>query len=208
MFACRSALAAAVILAGVVPAAAVCPGLDVLVEDQFDALRPVWGEARAGVRIDNGQLVLAPAAGTELWVVNNSGLLDDIDMCVTVTTIAGIDDSDSRAGPIFWYQDVNNFYVFEIAPNGNASVWRRQRGHWLPQVEWRAADGANKGDGGVNELRVSTAGNEATFSVNGTEFGTLNGSPPEDGQQIGLFAGSPDSGDATFSFDGLRVTKP
>lgn len=208
MFACRSVLAALLLAAGIAPAAAVCPGLDVLVQDQFDTLAPTWGQAREGLRIDNGQLVISPPAGTESWVVNNAGFYDDIDMCVTITTVTGVEATEARAGPIFWYQDVNNFYVFEIAPNGNASVWRRQRGRWLAQIEWRDADGANEGDAGVNELRVTTAGTEATFFVNGTEFGTLTGSPPEDGQQIGLFAGSPDGGDAIFSFDGLRVTKP
>jgi hypothetical protein len=208
MFACRTALAAALLVAGVLPAAAVCPGLDVLVEDRFDTLQPTWGEARDGVKVADGALVLTPPAGTELWVVNNAGLYDDIDMCVTITTVTGVDETEARAGPVFWYEDVNNFYVFEIAPNGRASVWRRQRGKWLAQIEWKRAEGANGGDGGVNELRVTTDGNEATFSVNGTAFDTLTGSPPENGQQIGLFAGSPDAGDAVFSFDGLRVTKP
>ena len=200
--------AASLLLAGVGPAAAVCPGLDVLFEDQFEALQPTWGQANASLKIDNGQIVLSPAAGTDVWVANNAGLYDDIDMCVTVTTVAGGEPTEAKAGAIFWYQDVNNFYVFEIAPNGKASVWRRQRGKWLAQVEWQDAPNANKGDGGVNELRVTAVGGDATFYVNGTEFRKLAGSPPENGQQIGLFAGAPDAAAATFSFDGLRVTKP
>ena len=124
-------------------------------------------------------------------------------MCVTVTTVTGVDPTDAKAGPIFWYEDVNNFYVFEIAPNGKASVWRRQRGKWLAQVDWRDADGANKGDGGVNELRVTTVGSDATFYVNGTEFRKVSGTPPDKGQQIGLFAGSPDSGAGD-----LRLRRP
>ena len=43
-------------------------------------------------------------------------------LCVTITTVTGVDETEARAGPIFWYEDVNNFYVFEIAPNGRASV--------------------------------------------------------------------------------------
>jgi hypothetical protein len=208
MFPRRSALAAVLLLVGIAPAAAVCPGLDVLIQDQFETLEPTWGEAGPTARIENGQLVLSPVAGTEAWIVNNAGLYDDIDMCVTVTTVAGGEATESKAGPIFWYLDVNNFYVFELAPNGNASVWRRQRGRWLPQIEWRDAEDANEGDGGINELRVTTVDDDATFYVNGTEFGTLEGAAPENGQQIGLFAGSPDDSDAVFSFDGLRVTKP
>lgn len=202
------ALAAALLVAGLSPAAAVCPGLDVLLQDQFEVLQPTWSGAGSAVQVDQGRLVMSPPAGTEAWIVSNAALHDDIDMCVTVTTVAGIDPETARVGAIFWYDDVNNFYVFEIAPNGKASVWRRQRGRWLAQIDWRDAAGANKDDEGVNELRVTTVGNDATFYVNGTEFGTLEGEAPPDGQQVGLYAGSPDDDAATFAFDGLRMTTP
>jgi hypothetical protein len=204
----RFALLALVLFAGAGPAAAVCPGLDVLYEDQFADLQPTWGQPTASIKVENGQLVLSPIAGTYVWAVNSAGLYDDIDMCVTVTTVTGVEATEAKAGPIFWYEDVNNFYVFELAPNGKASVWRRQRGKWLAQVEWQDALNANKGDGASNELRVTTNGGDAVFLVNGTEFRKLAGSPPDNGQQIGLFAGSPDQDAAVFAFDGLRVTKP
>ena len=202
-------LAAIVVLvASASTAAAVCPGLSILFEDHFDALQPTWGEANPTVKIDNGTLVLSPPSGTYTWITNNAGLYDDVDMCVTVTTVTGGDPTESKAGPIFWYDDVNNFYVFEMAPNGKASVWRRQRGKWLAQVNWQDAFGANKGDGAVNELRVTTVAGDATFYVNGTEFQKVSGSPPDKGQQIGLFAGSPEKDAAVFAFDDLKATKP
>lgn len=202
------ALTAGFLLAGLSPAMAVCPGLDVLLQDQFEVLQPTWSGANAAVKVEEGRLVMSPPAGTEAWIVSNAAVHDDIDMCVTITTVAGIDPETARAGTIFWYEDVNNFYVFEIAPNGKASVWRRQRGRWLAQIEWRDAASANKDDEGVNELRVTTVGSDATFQVNGTEFATLEGDPPAAGQQVGLYAGSPDDDAATFAFDGLRMTTP
>lgn len=204
----RPLLAVLLLLAGHGPAAAVCPGLDVLYQDLFDDLRPTWGEGSAQVKVDNGQLVLSPATGTYVWAINSAGVYDDIDMCVTVTTVTGVEPTQAKAGSIFWYEDVNNFYVFEIAPNGKASVWRRQRGKWLAQVDWKDAEGANKGDGVSNELRVTATGSDAKFYVNGSAFQTLTGSPPEDGGAIGVFAGSPDTGAAIFAFDDLRATKP
>jgi hypothetical protein len=60
----------------------------------------------------------------------------------------------------------------------------------------------------INELRVTTVGSNATFHVNGSQFEELEGSPPENGQQIGLFAASPPSGAARFGFDNLKITKP
>jgi hypothetical protein len=202
------ALGATMLFAAAGPASAVCPGLDVLFQDSFTTLQPTWGEPTASVRIENGQLVMNPPLGTYTWATNTAGLYDDIDMCVTMTTVTGVDEADAKAGLVFWYEDVNNFYVFEIAPNGKGSVWRRQRGRWLVQVNWTDAPTANKGDGAINELRVTTVEDEATFYVIGTEFKKISGTAPEKGQQIGFFAGSPDQDAAKFAFDDIRATKP
>jgi hypothetical protein len=188
-------------------ARAVCPGRDVLLQDGFDVLRPTWVTFGQGLSASNGQLVVNPPSGTYTWTASNAGIYDDVDMCVTVTTVKGVDPASAIAGMVFWYMDVNDFYALEIAPNGKASVWRRQRGKWLTQIPW-SDSGANMGDGASNELRVTTVGSNATFYVNGTKFNTLAGTPPDKGQQIGLLAVSPEAGTATFSFDDLRVTKP
>ena len=200
--------AGAALLLAAGAAHAACDGATVLFADNFDRLEPSWGEASDAFKVDNGQLLVTPAADQYFWQPSAASLYDDIDMCASVTTILGVVPEDAKAGLIFWYVDVNNFYVFEIAPNGKASVWRRQRGKWLAQVNWQDASGANKGDGAVNELRVTTVAGDATFYVNGTEFQKVSGSPPDNGQQIGLFAGSPEKDAATFAFDDLKATKP
>lgn len=199
---------ALVVTGSVGTAHAVCPGLDVLIEDGFDDLQPAWGAPDGEFRAEGGNLIVAPATGTDYWRANQAGLYDDVDMCVTVTTLAGIDPTEAKAGAVFWYEDPNNFYVFQLAPNRMASVWRRQRGKWLEQVPWQRIEAANEGDGGVNELRVTTDGTRARFYVNGSELKAIEGTPPERGQQIGLFASSPLEGRAIYAFDGLRVTKP
>jgi hypothetical protein len=204
----RPVAAAVVLVAWAGSAWAVCPGLDVVFEDRFDGLRPTWGEPHAGFGVADGRLVVTPASGTDFWVANTAGVYDDIDLCVTVTTVAGVEPTEAKAGVVFWYEDVNNFYTFEIAPNGRASVWRRQRGKWLPQVDWRDAESANPDDGSSNELRLTIVADTATFYINGQEFRTLDGTPPADGQQIGVFASSPEAGEATFAFDDLKVTGP
>lgn len=189
-------------------AGAACQGSTILYQDSFDRLQPTWGNESDSFKVLNSQLVLAPTADTDDWRANAANLYDDIDMCVTMTTVTGVDPAESKAGLVFWYVDTNNFYLFELAPNGKASVWRRQRGKWLSQIGWKEAKGANQGDGAVNELRVTTVGSQATFYVNDTKFEELTGSPPDDGQQIGVFAASPASGVASFGFDNLKVTKP
>ncbi len=189
-------------------AAAACSEATVLFQDNFDQLQPTWGEPNDTMRLENGQLVVTPPADQYFWQPNTANLYDDIDLCVSLTTVAGVDPEEAKAGLVFWYVDVNNFYAFELAPNGKASVWRRQRGRWLIQVAWQDAKGVNPGDGAINELRVTTIGNQATFYVNGTQFKGLTGSPPDNGQQVGIFAVSPAKGPATFAFDNFKVTKP
>ncbi len=203
-----SIVAAALVLCGGGAAEAACQGATILFQDSFDRLQPTWGEPSDSFKVVDSQLEVSPLADSYYWTANSANLYDDIDMCVTMTTLAQGDPMEAKAGLIFWYVDVNNFYVFELAPNGKASVWRRQRGKWLEQVSWRDAGGANTGDGGINELRVTTVGSHAAFYVNDKQFEELEGSPPENGQQVGLFAASPPSGQARFGFDNLKVTKP
>ena len=149
------------------PSAACARATTVLFQDNFDQLQPTWGEPNEALKLDGGQLVVTPAADHYFWQPNTANLYDDIDLCVNMTTVTGVDPEEAKAGLLFWYVDINNFYVFELAPNGKASVWRRQRGRWLAQVAWQDAKAANQGDGAINELRVTTVGSQATFYVNG-----------------------------------------
>lgn len=200
--------AALLLLASADLAFATCEGTTVLSEDRFATLQPTWGEPSDSFKVEGGRLVVAPEPAAYLWRTNQATLYDDIDMCVAMTTIEGVEPEDTKAGLVFWYVDENNFYVFEYAPNGKASVWRRQRGLWLEQVKWKSVDGVHAGDGLTNEMRVVTRGDRAKFYINETEFAEFTGAQPNDGQQIGIFATSPESGTARYAFDNLKITRP
>lgn len=208
MLGIRFGLAALLLLVSGGAALATCQGRVVLFEDRFERLQPTWGDAGESFKTEDGKLLVASEPAMYLWRTNQASLYDDIDMCVAVTTIAGIEPEESKAGLVFWYVDENNFYVFEYAPNGKASVWRRQRGRWLEQVEWRVAEGAEQGDRGTNELRVVTRGDRATLYFGGAEFAEFDGVQPAEGQQVGVFVASPESGTARFAFDNFKVTRP
>jgi YD repeat-containing protein len=189
-------------------AANACQGQNVLFEDNFDKLDPTWGEATSEIGVENHQLVLKPEANFSLWVPSNAGVYDDIDFCADFTTVEAVNADSSYAGLIFWYTDDDNFYAFEYDANGKASVWRRQRGRWLKQVFWQPADGLKPNDGATNQLRVVTVGNQASFYVNGNQFSALKGTPPDNGQQIGMIASSPESAVATYAIGNVKVTEP
>jgi len=208
MLAIRVGAAVLLLMASVGAAFATCQGRVVLYEDRFERLQPTWGEADDSFRTEDGKLVVAPEPAAYLWRTNRASLFDDVDMCISLTTIEGVDPEESKAGLIFWYVDENNFYAFEYAPNGKASVWRRQRGRWLEQVDWKDVEGANQGDDAENELRIVTRGDRVTLYLNEEEFAEFDGVPPNEGQQIGVFAASPESGTARFAFDNLKVTRP
>jgi hypothetical protein len=208
MFAIRVGAAVLLLMVSGSAALATCQGRVVLFEDRFERLQPTWGETDDSFQVEGGKLVVAPAPAAYLWRTNQASLYDDVDMCASLTTIEGVEPEDAKAGLIFWYVDENNFYVFEYAPNGKASVWRRQRGRWLAQVDWQDVEGANQGDDAVNELRVVTRGDRATLYLNEKQFAEFDGVPPNDGQQIGVFVASPESGTARFAFDSLKVTRP
>lgn len=203
-------LGAAVVLliASASPVFAACQGKTVLFEDSFDELQPSWGEPDDSFKIENRRLVIEPEPDDVFWKTNQANLYDNIDMCVAMTTILGVEPDNANAGLVFWYVDENNFYVFELAPNGKASVWRRQRGRWLEQVAWQDVEGAHAGDNSINELRVVTRGDQAMVYVNETEFAEFTGFPPNGGQLIGFLATSPEIGSARYAFENLKVTSP
>jgi hypothetical protein len=204
----RLGIAAAVLAIAAHTGAFACEGKTVLFQDNFQDLQPTWGEASDELSVANGQLVMKPEATYTNWLPNTAGLYDDIDMCVDVTTIQSVEADGSFGGVIFWYVDDQNFYAFDIDATGSAAVFRRQRGRWLKQVDWQKVDSLKPGDGAVNSVRVVTVGNQASFYLNGKLFKELRGAPPDNGQQIGFIASSPDKSPASFGFSKLDVTQP
>ncbi|HZP19936.1 MAG TPA: hypothetical protein VFB16_06960 [Bauldia sp.] len=198
---------AVALLAGI-GAAQACEGDKVLFEDDFATLEPTWGAKSEEVDVAGNKLMLTPEANYTTWVPSTANLYEDIDFCADVSSVKAVDPDHSYAGLVFWYADDDNFYAFEFAANGNASVWRRQRGKWLKQMNWQPAGALKQNDGAVNQLRVVTMGNEADFYINGSQFGSIKGVPPADGQQIGVIASSPKDAVATYSVANLKVTEP
>jgi hypothetical protein len=201
-----AALVAIAMLAGT-GAAQACGDGTVVFEDSFDSFQPTWGKTTDELMVDNGELIMKPKADFTLWAPNTSAIYDDVDLCVNVTSVESIDANNSFAGVVFWYIDDSNYYTLEIDADGYASVWRRQKGRWLSQVDWVKVDNLTSGDGSTNELRVVTKGNVATYYLNGDVFREAMGVPPDNGQQVGTIASSPKKGVATYSFDDFTVSK-
>jgi len=177
-----------------------------LFQDQFDTFNDTWGTSK-NYNVENGKLVIRPSAGFNTAAINKSSLYDNVDICVEMTVPPPVVKGNCGA-IIFWAADYDNYYSFQVTTDGQASVWRRQRGKWLEQVSWRDFASVAKDANQVNELRVLTAGNKAKLFVNGTLFKELKGQPPKDGSLIGLLACSPNDASATVAFGNLVVNTP
>jgi hypothetical protein len=189
-------------------ALAACDAKNAIFADTFDTLDPSWGEGATDIKVENGQVVISPAPQYYRWVPSSSGYYENVEICTTLKTVAAINPEQTLAGVTFWFQDNQNLYVFEIAANGRAAVYRQQKGKWIAPVAWQDFAAINKGDGAVNELRVVLVGNQATFFVNGQQFKQIKGAPPQGGYQVGLFAASFDNSTPTYSYDDFVLSQP
>lgn len=202
------AIATAVLVLIGAGAGQACEGKKVLFEDNFNELQSTWDGSPNEVKVEDGRMVVSSKADWTVWVPNTASVYDDIDMCVDVTTVEAVDPKTNFVGLVFWYADDKNFYTVETDASGNASIWRKQRGKWLEQINWTKVPTLHIGDGAMNRLRVVTKGNTATFYINGQMFKGITGQPPENGQEIGVIAYSPKKGPATYAFDNVKITQP
>jgi len=140
-------------------------------------------------------------------VLYGGSIFDDADLCVTVQVPSKTGNSDQlAAGPVFWAQDYNNYYTFDMTPGGSAAIVRRLRGKWVYVLDYRKAEGIKTQPGDKNVLRVTTSGNTVTTYINDVKFASVKAQVPENGGQIGLHAESEQAHRDTWKFLNLKVT--
>lgn len=197
--------AAAWTVAGV--AAQACQSKTLVYEDTFERFEPTWGSEDFDYYVEDGKLLVDAYEDLETAVFNQfSYYYDSADICVTVTNTDVKKSDDTTASIVFWVVDYDNYYACLIDPQGQAAIFRVQKGKLLFQVKWTKFDAVKKGEGATNDLRVLVKGKSATFFVNGKQFRQFNGVPPKDGWTVGVRAfGAGDDG-VTYAFDDFKVT--
>jgi len=194
-------------LISVVPAgAATCPG-NVVFQDSFESVNPsldVASYPQSKIIIQGGTAVtslLQPgkmARTEEYW----GARYGDVNVCVTVGTVATEPAENELGGVVFWATDYANFYDFQVNPtNGQFAVAQRlPSGQWGMPVAWTTSPVIVQGMGKTNALRVQTKGSTATLYINDQLVGTFAGTAPAGGGQVGFYG----QGDGT---DTLQFTK-
>jgi hypothetical protein len=214
MFTMRNVFAAVffTLLCAVTAAADPCPGT-VILQNQFAAANSNWdttATASAKSVLQNGQYVttfLAPnVARTVLY---QGDVYGDVNLCVTISTPATDKPLDQVAGLTFWAVDYTSYYSLQVNPNnGQWQVARLAGGRWLTPSPYQAAAAIKTGAGASNAVQVQMRGTTATIIINGTQVGTVSGTPPTGGGLVGLFAQPSSTVADTWQFSDFSLSKP
>jgi hypothetical protein len=193
-------------------AATPCPGTVVL-QNQFAAANANWDTSAATSSkpaLQNGQFVVAfITPNTARTVLYQGDVYGDINLCVTITNPATQAPVDQMAGLAFWATDYTSYYALQI--NNNSGQWQVSRlagGRWLTPAPFQASTAIKTGAGASNTLQVQMRGTTATIIINGTTVGTVSGTPPTGGGQIGLFAQSAVAVATTWQFSDFSLSTP
>ena len=138
-----------------------------------------------------------------VWGLANRNAAD-FEMEVEATSQTA--DTGITYGIIFRYVDDNNYYRFDISPDGFFLLTKFENGEWHTLVDWTASDAINTGQT-TNVLKVSAFGNEIAVFANGQELARITDDSFSSGN-FGFFTSTFDSDHSWVSFDNLKLWAP
>jgi hypothetical protein len=104
-----------------------CKGPNVVFADNFAEADPGWGTNDQLV-IGSNRAQLKSQPGGVAGSFYTGSFFDDADICIDMTSPAAKNPAEVNAGLVFWADDWENFYMFQITPDGQASIYRSQKG--------------------------------------------------------------------------------
>lgn len=208
----RTAIFFSLSLSCALPAvAATCPGKPVY-QESFTKPNPAWVVAaneNTKTTLDGGKYTIQLLSNNYTKsVLYQADVYDDVNVCVTVQS-ADKDKPDKRAAGIeFWAKDYSSYYLFTIDTGGGFGVSRWTGGRWINPLPVTVNAAVKAGPGAVNNLRVQMKGETATFFVNDTQVGQINGHPIDGGSQVGFYGDSATNNGDIWVFTDFSVMKP
>jgi len=198
-------LATAVLAAAIASAPALaCEGPTVLFQDNFQAANPDW---YGGLSVSGGHASLSAAAGQLSFAFYGGKTIDSGDACVDVIGPPNLKNvSEARAGIMFGFTDVGNYYAFLVTEDGEASVLGVHNGASLSPVVIRPAPLLKRGANVSNSLRVTWKGSSVATFINNQPFISFTLHYIFKNSFIGLFGSNDDPAPTIFLFDTLKVT--
>ncbi len=180
---------------------------EVLYEDDFSSPNSGW-DAYEG---DNGSTFYADGAyhiqvDTEKYYVWGNAYQEFSDALITVQAQPVKPVGDADFGVICRYQDTDNFYALEISEDGYYAIWKQENGEFVSLVDWSASD-VIPTDGSPVTIQAACVSDTLILAVNDTVLAETQDSTFSRGD-IGLLAGTWDTGGVEIQFDNLSVYAP
>jgi hypothetical protein len=189
------------------PIAHACQGNQVLLQDNFQTMASNWGSANDNQSVNSGKMVLTPALNASYVTLDGGYVFTDMDACVDVVLSKGGPKMvHTYGGLAFWATDYQNYYELMVGPSGTFGVDRILPGRRISIMAFATSSAVKSGVNQVNQLRVQTKGNTATFYINGTQVGSITGQPPQGGGEVGVTAQSGPNTRDVYEFANFKVT--
>jgi hypothetical protein len=172
--------------------------------DDFTSPSPSWGDSTATHFFKDNKMVIKSSVNN--WI-NLPNVFDYATICSEIISPPEVKDPEglSAAGIIFWASNDQNYYLAQIFVNGSYGIWRRVPGKWITLVPRTKADSIRKGPNAINQLKVTTAGNRGTLSINDNKIVSFWGQSPRKGGAIGLNAQSENDAENEWKFSNIAV---
>ncbi len=188
--------------------AARSPG-SLLFQDDFSSASSGWsqGEDVAGLAqyAYDGFRIYVKAIGIAKIAVPDKNFIDVL-LDVDATKMAGPDDN--TFGLVCRYQDVKNFYFFELSSDGYSGIGKMKEGKLslLGSDKMKPNESIRQGVK-LNHLKAECKGSSLTFYINGIKAHTAEDKDFQDGD-VGLMAGTLSKPGTDLYFDNFTVKQP
>src|SRR5205085_2027535 len=151
--------------------------------DNFKTVDPAWQLDPNTTYYVDGQLALKALEDKSVTRGYSPLRFKNVTVCADIRSPIELSslESTASAGIVFWEIDVQNLYLASVYTNGAYAIFRKAGNSWLPAITPRTPFASIKpGAGAVNELQVTTNGNNGVLSINGVKVQEFRGQPPKD----------------------------
>jgi hypothetical protein len=113
----------------------------------------------------------------------------------------------SEMGIVCRWQDDDNYVAGALRNDGMVSVWRKSGGVDMRWLDWTALPPSGEDPKAVRALRLTCAGSDVRFAVDGVEVATASDPAPTAGS-LALIAGPLEPGPFLVAFDQFEARQP
>lgn len=180
------------------------PADAIIFSDDFDRDDGIWDtydDEWAAAWYEDGWFHLLIKESNYLSWSNAGYEFSDFVLVVDAQQMGGSDDNSY--GVQFRYQDVANFYEFDISGDGYYILGKYVDDEWVDIISWTATEHINQGEN-FNHIEVMCRGDRIELYVNGHHLVTVTDDTFVSGD-IGLIAGANEEPNVHVAFDNLEV---